>query len=251
MAEGWRGPVVRITYGLLAVAAVVIIGAAFYQGVIGTKELSTTILALLGTFLGATFAFRLNQDKEEKKLHETRREALNRALFVLARQANAIHQLRQGYDKFKTLYERGTNLPALRPPVYEDLVHNIVDLEFLLEAGKPTLLFRLAIEQERFHQTIASVQIRNEFYVDEFQAKVSEVGLNGRATTPEEAEKLLGERIFRTLMNTTELAYQHIVSGDKTIPEMHTELLKAARALYPGTKFITFQITTPSVAEAT
>jgi hypothetical protein len=229
-----------VVYACIAVAAGSVVAIAMYGGAIGAKEVATAILALLGTFLGATFAFRLNQDKEDKKLQLIRREALNRAIFVLARQANAIHQLKRDYDKFTNPFERAFNLPALKTPSYSDLTHNFTELEFLLESDDPTVLLRLTVEQERFHQVIESIKTRNEFYVDEFQPKLAEVGLNGQVTSADDASQKLGERIFGAVLNGTQIAYSHIDASDKSLPEMQAELLKVAKRLYPNTKFITY-----------
>jgi hypothetical protein len=236
-----RATTVRIAYGGIAVAAAVAVALAFQQGAIGAKEVATAVLALLGTFLGATFAFRLNQDKEEKKLHKERREALNRAMFILARHANAVHQLKRDYEKFTDPIERAFNLPALKPPSYADVVHNFVDLEFLLESADPNILFRLTIEQERFQQVIESVNTRNEFYVNEYQPKLAAVALNGKLTTVQELSALLGERIFGGTLNGTAIAYEHLCASDVSIPEIQSALLSAAKKIYPGSKFVTYE----------
>ncbi|MBP6899939.1 MAG: hypothetical protein KBC73_07630 [Burkholderiaceae bacterium] len=241
MPPSHRSLIARITYALAAIGAGAAVAAAFIQDAIGIKELSTAVLALLGTFLGATFAFRLNQDKEERKLQAARKEALNRALFVLARQANAVDQLKRDYDQFGQVIPRAFNLPALKPPSYSDLIHNFVDLEFLLESGEADILLRLTVEQERFHQVIESVRTRNEFYVNEFQPKLAEVGLNGRITSAEEAKALLGERIFGGVINGTNIAYEHISATVQSIPEMQQQLLALAKRNYPKQKFITYE----------
>ena len=235
-----RSTTVRIAYTGIAVAATVAVALAFIQDAIGAKEIATAVLALLGTFLGATFAFRLNQDKDEKKLHKDRREALNRAMFVLARQANAVHQLKRDYEKFSDPVDRAFNLPALKPPTYSDLVHNFADLEFLLESADPNILLRLTVEQERFQQVIESIKTRNEFYVNEFQPKLAAVALNGRVTSVQEASTLLGERIFGGAMNGAAIAYQHLCASDSSLPEMQDALLAAAKQIYPGSKYVKY-----------
>jgi len=127
----------------IAIAATVFI----YTGVMDLKDLFTSgILPLFATYLGAFFAFKLNEDKETSKLQDSRREALNSTLFVLARQRNAIHQLKKEFDRFRSPIEKVFNLPAIKPPAYSDLIHNFADLEFLLESPEPNLLFKLTIE---------------------------------------------------------------------------------------------------------
>ncbi len=224
----------------MAIAAIIAVTLAFLQGEIGTREIATSVLALLGTFLGATFAFRLNQDKEDKMLHKKRREAINRAMFILARQANAVHQLRRDYEKYTNPIERAINLPALKPPSYSDLVHNFVDLEFPLESADPNVLFQLTVEQERFHQVVNSVNTRNDFYVNEYQPKLAAVALNGKQATVAELSILLGERIFSGTVNGATIAYEHICASDTSIPEMQNALISVAKQIYPSHTFVTF-----------
>ena len=56
---------------------------------------------MLGTFLGALFAFRLNENKENAKTEKERQAALNRALFVVARQFNATKSLSKHLAPFQ------------------------------------------------------------------------------------------------------------------------------------------------------
>ena len=235
-----RAVLIRAAYACIGAVASAVVAVALVEGAIGTKEIGTAGLALLSTVLGATFAFRLNQDKEDKKLHLNRREALNRAMFILARQANAVKLLKWEYDEFKDPMERAFNLPALKPPNYTDLVHNFVDLEFLLESSDPNCLLRLSVEQERFQQVIESIRTRNEFYVNEFQPKIAEVSLNGKITTIQEAENLLGERIFGAVVNGSAIAYEHLCASDKSILEMQESLHLIAKQIYPGSKYVTY-----------
>ena len=238
--SGLRSTSVRIAYAGIAVAAIAAVALAIQQGAIGTKEIATAVLALLGTFLGATFAFRLNQDKEDKSLHKDRREALNRAMFVLARQANAVHQLWRDYEEFSDSLERAFNLPAMKPPNYSDVVHNFVDLEFLLESTDPNILLRLTVEQERFQQVIESIKTRNEFYVNEFQPKLAAVALNGKVTSAQELSALLGERIFKGAIAGATIAYKHLCASDQSLPEMQDALLSVAKQIYPDSKYVTY-----------
>ena len=161
-------------------------------------------------------------------------------MFILARQANAVHQLKRDYEQFSDPSERAFNLPASKPPSYSDLIHNFVDLEFLLESADPNILLRLTIEQERFQQVIESVNTRNEFYVNEYQPRLAAVALNGKQTSLHELSVLLGERIFGGTLNGTAVAYKHMCDSDVSISEMQDALLSAAKQIYQGSKFVTY-----------
>ena len=96
---------------LVAIVALVTVGGIF-SDVIGGKEVAGTLLALFGTFLGALFAFRLNQEKERQLLLQDRKAALNRALFVLHRQYNAICTYQKHLATYTSPIERALMLPA-------------------------------------------------------------------------------------------------------------------------------------------
>ena len=230
----------RWVYPLSLLVAAAIVAVAVYSDLLPPKELIAPVLSLFGTFFGATFAFRLNEDKEARKLNNSRREALNRALFVLVRQANAIRQIARDFERFPAPFERAFNLPALKPPPYQDLVHSLSDLDFLLESTNPGLLMELAIEQERFHQAFESLKVRNEFYIGEVQPALAKLALNGKSVSIEQTANLLGERLFGGAMNGAEFAWQHLSASNLSIPIVHKALLLQAKALFPRHKFITY-----------
>ncbi len=231
----------RMNYFLITIAAIGICTLLYIQGELGLKGIGTSVLALFGTFLGATLAFRLNEQKEEAETARKKREALNRALFVLIRQHNAIIQLKRDMDACPNDFHLAFNMPALKPPSYADLFQHVADLEFLIDSGNPNILFKLTIEQERFHQAIDSIRIRNEFYVNEVQPQLAATGMNGKRVTLEDAEALLGERIFGGAMNGAIHAKKHLNDSNDSIPKVLEELRTEAKELFPGHKFLDYQ----------
>lgn len=228
----------KFTYLVIACICIGIILISYKLEILTTKDLTGPILTLLGTFTGALFAFRLNQYKEDQKLHLIRQEALNRTIFSLIRQVNAIKQLKRDFESYDTPFSRAFNLPALKPPDYKSIAFNITELDFLLDTDDPNILFRISIEFERFQQAIESVNLRCNFHINEYQPKLDEIGLNGKITTPEEMERLLGERIYKTLIYSTEDAFGHLVDSNKSLMEMLDELHALAKKIYPKRKFI-------------
>lgn len=228
---------------VLAVAAfiyLVVSMVALYLGLLTTKDLVAPLLSLSGTFLGAVFAFNLNREREENKLNQRRQEALNRACFALIMQANAIRQLKLQFEPFPNKIVRALSLPALKPPAYEHVRVDLGELDFLLSSENPGVLLNLAIEHERFHQAITTVLLRADFYVNEFQKKFAEVGGSKLNVNVGELKGLLGERIFQTLVSSTDLAFEHLSACDESIPKMLRELQAVAKVLYPKNKFVNY-----------
>jgi hypothetical protein len=105
---------IHLLYAAIGIGALLTVGLAFFSERLELKDLIAAALSLLGTFLGASFAFRLTQDSEHRKQRSQQKEALNRALFVLARQMNAIYNLKKDYDSIPDPIERAFNLnPAV------------------------------------------------------------------------------------------------------------------------------------------
>lgn len=230
----------RIIYSALVLAAVIAIGLVVLRDGLEIKDIGTGLLALLGTVVGATLVFRLNEDREREREQAAHRTALNSALFVLARQWNALNQLARDIEQYKTPFDRAFNLPALKPPSYADLVHRFEALDFLLGSPDVNTLFRLSIEQERFQQAIASLGVRNDFYVGELQPVIAKLQLNGKSLTLTDAETALGERLFGTAMRSADSFNSHILESLKSLRDMHRELRALAKKLYPDYKFVDF-----------
>ena len=118
---------------------------------------------------------------------------------------------------FHTEFERAFNLPAVRPPSYSDLVHDYQDLDFLLEVGHPNVLMRLSVEQERFHQTLESLRVRNNFYVDEVQPVIAKNSFNRKPVPAQEFEAALGERLFGTAINSANILYSLVAESVQSL----------------------------------
>jgi hypothetical protein len=230
-------------YPFALFGAGMVIAIAFHANYLTPKDILSPVLSVFGTFFGATFAFRLNEAKEAKKLSEVRREAINRALFTLIRQANAAHQLVLDLQKYRAAFDIAFNMPAIQPPAYVDLVINFSELDFLLDSSDPSLLLRLTIEQERFQQMISTIRIRNEFYVSEIQQAMSQHRLNGTKTSLDELKQLFGERLFWGAYNGAKEVWQHVTSTALSVPVVHKELHKLAKEIFPGRKFMSYEIT--------
>lgn len=223
------------------VFALLIVSVGLYTQVLTTKDILTPVVAIFGTFFGATFAFRLTEAKETRTLSNSRREALNRALFTFIRQANAVHQLARSFQEFPSKFEGAFLMPALKPPGYDELVFNISELDFLLDSTNPGILLQLSIEEERFHQMISAIQIRNEFYVEEVQKALSDKQINGKKISVNQLKALLGERLFDGAVNGSDAARKHVMAAEESLPKSHAELLKLAKELYPDNKFISYE----------
>lgn len=197
-----------------------------------------SISTLLGAYLGANFAFKMNENREKRNEHNKSRNALNFALFTLARQLNAMVVAKRGLTNFNTDFQLAFNMPAYKAPEYQDLKHNFNNLSFLLDTDTPHMLMELTIEQERFEQAMEAIKIRNEFYVEEFQPLVEKHKLDKTAISAEKAEELLGPRVFYACIQGATEMRDHINRFNESAPLLHQRLHNLAKSIYPGKKFV-------------
>ncbi|WP_157822254.1 hypothetical protein [Shewanella sp. Actino-trap-3] len=115
--------------------------------------------------------------------------------------------------------------------------YNYDELGFLLEEY-PQLVMNLVIEQERFEQAFKSIELRNEFYVNEVQPALSRLNLNGKSIVITDFANVLGERLFEGSIGSAKTIYFHLGEADKSIVEIYDELIAASRKVFPGEKFI-------------
>lgn len=228
-----------IPYLYLGVLIVVAVSVVYFilTGAIGSREIGTAFLAMVGTFIGALFAFRLNESKDNIQLHKERRTSLYRAQLVVMRQHNAVQSLAKLLAPYSAEFERAFNCPAFQPPSYSDLTHDFDDLVFLLEV-EPNVLMRLTVEQESFHQTMECLRTRNEFYVKEVQPAIANGSFNLREFTVQKFKAALGERLFGTATSGAERLYDFVGRSEVSLMAMHNELFDTAKKLYPDAKFV-------------
>ena len=209
-----------------------------FDGKVEIKELTIPFLSALSTFLGALFAFRLNENKEYLEIRNVQLSALKRSLFILARQANAVNLIDKILEPYISENERAFNLLAFKPPNYTELNQNFEDLEFLLNSEYVNLLLELTVEEERFHQALESLKLRSDFYVIEVLPLIASKSLSGKALSSEELFEALGERVFGTAITYSNSLYYHIFENKKSINSMHNKLFAVSKKFFPNEKFI-------------
>lgn len=206
---------------------------------ITAKEVGTAAMSLIATFFGATFAFRLNQEKEAKAKAKEEIEAINNVLFLLIRFANAVAIYKMDYDALPTDAHRAFSLPAMMPPDYSNLKINYGSINFLIE-NNPQLLMDISIEEERFFQTIESIKRRNEFYVNKFQPLMEKMIKRDEKINPETAKIAMGELIYGTNMNAVQDAKMHIDETYKSLPILINHLHAAGKQAHSDGIFLKY-----------
>jgi hypothetical protein len=232
-------------FELIAFLALLVILVGFWTGALNAKSATPLILSsFLSTFCGATYAFRLNLNKEADLRRDSQRAALQLALFTMARQYNSLVNLWQSVKDWEKRGDRAINMRALQAPSYEGLTQDFEQLAFLLETSNPMLLLSLTVEQDHFMQTMLAFDRRNKFYIDEVLPEVDKKNLNKKVMTLTEMQGAIGERIFKTIENDTNEMFTHLSMILSSLPVTANKLLDLAKAEYPNEKFIKIQYLT-------
>jgi hypothetical protein len=229
---------IAYVFGLVVVCAVAYM---FMCGFLGLKELGTALLALISTFTGAFFAFRLNQYKDDKKESKEQVAALRKVLLTLVRQYNAVCSFEKSTERYSSPMEKAFNLPAFRTAPYSDLVFDFNELAFLLDSEDATAVLRLSIEQEGFHQTLESIRVRNDHYVDKYQPAFARSGLNGKVVNGEMIKSAVGEAIFGACITGAETMFENLAKSKTELPKVFDEFRAIAKRRFATEKFIAIE----------
>lgn len=229
-------------YVFLIVAVMLALVCFAAIGIFSPSDFAKAIFPLLGTFVGAFLAFRLQEYREEIKDEKTRKASLNRALLVLGVQHNEIRSYLKLIAPYKDEIEIAFNFPGIQPQEKFEVSQKIDDLNFLLESGYPNLLFEIIIEQGRFDQTMEAIRIRNIFYVRELQPVLAAKKLNKKSLSRMDLETEVGEYLFGSAVNGANSMASHIRSSNESLPALFENLRKISKQLYPAEKFVEFDL---------
>jgi hypothetical protein len=205
---------------------------------LAAKDIGSAILAGISTLIGAFYAFRLSERKEKEGERARRIHALNKALFSLGRQVNAIQYIRVEISPYDTDEKRLFGCEAAMPPGYSDVRVNFESLSFLLDSHDPDLLLRLSVEQDGFHQVMRAISLRAQYFVDQFQPAVMASGIMPGPFTLNEAREKIGPLVFDSALNYTTSMFTALDEALPRLQQILVELEALSRQLYPGERFL-------------
>ncbi|CAD0360055.1 MULTISPECIES: hypothetical protein [Xanthomonas] len=230
-------------YVLAVVAASGCIATLAWAGEIQSKDLAIALLALLSTFFGAQFAFRLGERRDSEREVQRRIAAINRSLLVLGAQQNEIRTMKKELDQFKNDVDCALGMNAFVPPDTIGLSQKIDDLDFLIDSPDPNLIFKIHVEQLRFDQALVAARLRAKHCLDELQpAFAASTLIRGGRYSYEDLKANLGEQVFESAANLITTMRHHINQSDDSIPALQREIREMGRLLFPKATLIKFDL---------
>ncbi len=202
------------------------------------------LATLLAAFFGAKYAFQFQNDKELKSEKTNNIIAANKAIFTMSRMANSLYVYQR--DFINPLRNKEAAFLELRPTldIEKELIKlDIEGLYFLLQTENRNLLSELIIEEERYRAAIDAINARSKTHLQEVQPVLEEAGFISNSTkmvTHDEIEKILGNRIYTIIKQSTDDVIFHVDSTIESLKQVADKLKVGVKNVYPDEKIISF-----------
>ncbi len=211
--------------------------------IINLSNIIIVITAFGGALSGAWGAYKLQIYKEKEKREKEKISALNKALFILLRQINAMEIFKRDLavhiaeDKIV----RAFNLPSWKTNSYNDLKFNFEELSFILDTEDLNLLHELFILQECFEQAIETINQRTIFITNKIAPEFELKEIDITSLTAEKFKKIINANNVNNLVFLTNNMYEHIYKTREELEDIEKKFFNFAKSQYPNQKFIRFE----------
>lgn len=201
------------------------------------------IITLLAAYYGAKFAFEFQSRKEIKEEKNRKIISGNLAIFKLSTMISSLMSYqRQVIEPVRGKYTAFLEMLPTLPQEKENISIDIDSLSFLLGSEDPNLLGELSVEGARYDAAIAAINDRSMVHRNEAQPTLDAAGMqNGGSCTREEMQKVLGERLFHTLHQSTDQVIYHVDSTILSLKEVSDKLSRELKKLFPDEKIISVE----------
>ena len=200
----------------------------------------TAVSTLLAAFLGAWFAFQLNERREQRKLRNARKSAVNRGLYAISRMWNNVR-----------MYQKEVIGPAQKSPApwlsmqatvtanYGEVYFPIEELAFMLDDENADLYARLLLEEQRYQLAIAMITEISKITGDELYPKMEALGYRrGQKVNGREVAERLGPALTQKLSDLTSSIITHVDEDIKSLTSIFGEFRVAMTTYFEGEKLV-------------
>jgi hypothetical protein len=228
---------------------------------------ATLIAALVGSFLGPLFAFKLQKQEKEQKIKTDNITAGNYAIFTVMCQFNRLNYVcKQMIDPVRTHPLKIVVMPPMQPLIeYEDLKFDMSSLSFFLKPQNSLelqimlrqTLAELFIEYTKFQTAVSAINIRTEFLLQQAQPLLDKAKMRyysqetpdqmqvGEETLsfPQDMQKAsgcietaLGHLMYQRLWQITDNVIKTVDDTKGSLLSMRDKLVAALKQLFPENK---------------
>ena len=211
------------------------------------KEILSAIATLLAAFMGAWFAFKLEEDHRKDERDKKNISACCKANFVLSEQLKMLGKFQK--EEIESIEDK-TDIWLYMEPLphmdHETLKFNIENLQFILDTTHKDILSQLLSQDELFHKTISIINRRSQLLLEKLHP-----GFIQRMKTCKEQGKLEDKEIEsleasdrenkRRLENLTNKIIQHVNEAIASTKKFQKIFIKAIKDIYPEANPISFE----------
>jgi hypothetical protein len=210
--------------------------------------LLTAVVTLGAAFLGAGYAFRLNDNANARQTVQGQVAAVNKALFVLVRQFNSLRAIQnQIINPSRADLTRFINLRPVLPMSVVSPKLDVDSLSFLLETECRGLLMELMIEQERFETSVQAINERSRLHIEVLQPRMAAGGIMEGVDYPaEKVIEILSKPLVLHMQRATDAAIQHVDDTVNSNLAFAKRFHKEMKVLFPKYRIIHFEPMEPS-----
>ena len=208
-----------------------------------SESIFNSLATLFAAFIGAWFAFRLQNKNDLNKEESIKHLSGNKVLFQLMDEINWLHNLQdQQINPYRTDPARMFRMkPDISMP--PESAMDIECLSFILLTKHADLLGKLAIERRKFEQAVQIQKRRSTFYLEDIYPVLEKGGIkHGQDMDEQELRNLLGDQKWMLLESLTNHLIEQVDQTISSHTNMASELQSALTITMPKRKFIKFSI---------
>lgn len=249
---------------IVAILFFIVISGTYFYHFSGSFSNSQEIWGTFGDYIGGTLnpilgflslialLYTINLQNNElslsrkeikrsiKKDEDKDIKILNQALLNIALQLNTISNIKILLSKYKTIHEQAFCMPAEKN--FNDVVKiNINEIALILFENSQ-LLIELYVEQEGFLQTLESLKIRHEHFLNKLQPVMTELGLLDRPSNIEEYKEKIPYPIYKAAYQSVTILIENIERSEKGLKNKFNELRGECKKIYPDHNFFNLAV---------
>lgn len=226
---------------LILVSSLLLSDLTFLK-IINSSNIITVLAGFGGALSGALGAYKLQIYKENKKEKKQKISSLNKALFILFRQINAMTMFKIDLEKVREEdpIVRAFEIQPWKPNPYNDLKFNFEELSFILDTEDLNLLHELFIVQESFEQAIETINQRSTYFINKVTPEMELKDIDNKKLTIDELKTEMDINKINGLVLATDYMYIHVYETYQQLEDIELKLFNFAKFQYPNQKFIRF-----------
>lgn len=209
------------------------------------KDYTPAIATLFAAFFGASYAFKLNLEKEERAARKKNIVAGNLVVFNLTRMLNILLD----YQKqiVEPIREKELAFIEMKPTLHlveDDINLDLDSVAFLFDSEDANLLGVLSVEKSKFKRTIDSINLRSQFHIYKLQPILERDDVKEGENHPlSQFEQTLGPQLYATMQSSTKQIIENVDSTISSMQKTSKDLTAMLKKIYPNERIISTKIT--------